>query len=187
MKSNFLAVLFAFSIFSALQAQEVKPIRLLLGGALELGGDEVAEILFVDGSSQSVNAGQGGSLFLGAQFQLPAVKSLLFRASAGFKYVTTKAENVNIRLTRVPFHFTGHYLITDDIHIGGGLAMHTGIKFKADGIGDDVAFDAASGPRIEAGWKGLALTYTNMKYNADNGNTYDASSFGLSFMATIPK
>lgn len=176
-----------FCCFNSLQAQEAKPARLLIAGALELGGDEVAEIFFTNGATQSVNAGQGGSLFLGGQFQLPAVEALFVRASVGFKYVTTQAENVNIRMTRVPIHLTAHYRIAEDFHLGGGLAFHQATRFKADGIGDDVTFDPASGPRIEVGWKAVALTYTNLSYTADNGNTYDASNFGLSFTATLPK
>lgn len=173
--------------FAPIRAQEAKPIRLLVAGALELGGDEVAEVFFTNGESQSVNAGQGGSLFVGGQFQLPAVNLFFARASVGFKYVTTQAENVNIRMTRVPIHLTGHVRVAEDFHLGGGLALHQSTRFKADGLGDDVKFDSAAGPRIEVGWKGLALTYTNMSYTADNGNTYDASNFGLSFTATFPK
>ncbi len=187
MKSTIFVLMLVCGCFQGLYAQEVRPVRLLLAGALELGGDEVAEIFFTNGSSQSVNAGQGGSLFVGGQFQLPAVKPLLFRAAVGFKYVTTQAENFNIRMTRIPLHFTAHYVIAEDFHLGGGLALHQNIKFKADGLGDDLPFEAASGPRIEAGWKGLALTYTSMTYTAETGNSYDAGNFGISYTATLPK
>lgn len=43
-----------------------RPIRFLISGALEFGGDEIAEVFFTNGVSQSINAGQGGSIAIGA-------------------------------------------------------------------------------------------------------------------------
>ncbi|WP_020568498.1 hypothetical protein [Neolewinella persica] len=173
-----------------LQAQETgsnKPVRLVVAGALELGGDEIAEVFFIDGGSQMVRAGQGGSLFVGAQFQLPSVDKFFVRTAVGYKYVTTAADNINIRLTRIPFHFTGHFRITDDVHVGGGIALHRNIKFKVDDSDEGLITPTASGPRFEAGWKGLALTYTLMNYQGNSGETYNAGSLGLSFTALLPK
>ncbi|SEQ31444.1 hypothetical protein [Neolewinella agarilytica] len=181
-------ILSCLSLSSFAQSEsKPTPVKLVLSGALEFGGDEVAEVLFTNGDSQSVNAGQGGSLFAGAQVHIPSLNQVFLRGTVGFKYVTTAAENVNIRMTRVPVLLTAHYLITDAIHIGGGLVMHTGIKFKADGLGADIPFDAAFGPRIEAGYKGLALTYTAQNYVSEDGDEYAANAFGISYTFTIPK
>lgn len=83
MKTNQLLVVFSVLIFSlSTFSQEetvVNPslkLKFLLGGALEFGGDSVAEIFFEDGSDQSVNAGQGGTIFAGGElFFLMRIKS----------------------------------------------------------------------------------------------------------------
>lgn len=167
-------------------AQNSKPVKLLLAGGFEFGGDEVAEVSFIGGGSQTVDAGQGGSVFIGGQFQLPRVDLFFVRAAVGYKYVTTVAENVNIRMTRIPLHLTGHYRVTDDIHVGGGLVSHQNVRFKVDDL-EAVTFDNAAGFRLEAGWKGLALTYTNLGYRSETGENYDASSLGVSFSVAIPR
>ena len=77
MKKTLLFLIFACFTAINLLSQETSekkesPIKLkfLLGGALEFGGDSVAEILFEDGSDQSVNAGQGGTIFAGGELFL---------------------------------------------------------------------------------------------------------------------
>ena len=57
---------------------------------------EVAEILFTNGESQSVNAGQGIALSAGCIFQLPSMSWLAVDATVDFKSVTTQAENAHI-------------------------------------------------------------------------------------------
>ena len=130
------------------------PVRFLINGALELGGDEVAEIFFTNGDSQSVKAGQGGTLSAGLRFQLPQVIWLSFDATVGFKYVTTAAQNVNIRMTRVPIHLMANYEIKKDIKLSIGVASHQSIKFSADGLGTDIPFSASNGPRFEFSYMG---------------------------------
>ncbi|HYH16643.1 MAG TPA: hypothetical protein VD794_15540, partial [Flavisolibacter sp.] len=68
---------FFFASFCPSFAQEgekkVSPVRFLLKGGVEFGGDEVAEIYFTNGETKSVKAGVGVSLFVGGQFQIPSV------------------------------------------------------------------------------------------------------------------
>lgn len=162
-------------------------MRLLIGGALELGGDEVAKVYFTNGDDQSVKAGQGGSIAVGAQYQFPKLERLLLRGTVGFKYVTTAADNAHIRLTRVPVILTANWMATDKLRLGGGLAMHRGIRFKADGIGPDINFEGASGPTFEIAYGGVGLTYTAMTYKGPENHTYSANAIGLAFSLVIPK
>jgi hypothetical protein len=182
--------LFTFGLFFYSFAQtaqkKVYPVRLLITGALELGGDEVAEVYFTNGNTQSVNAGQGGSIAIGGQFAIPALEKLLLRATVGYKYVTTEADNAHIRLTRVPVQFTANWMLTNKWRLGGGLAMHRGIRFKADGIGKNISFDAAKGPVFEVAYRGIGLIYTAMKYKDEMNHTYSANAIGLTFSVTIP-
>jgi len=93
-------------------------LRFLVRGGLDFGGDKVAEIDFEDGSKQSVRAGQGGWVGIGAEYRVPALKKLLFHATVGYKYVTTKADNAHIRLTRVPLQFTTNWMATKKLRVG---------------------------------------------------------------------
>ena len=181
--------LFASNILGAQETTQktiVKPVRLLIEAALELGGDEVAEVYFTNGNTQSVKAGQGGSLAVGAQFQLPNLDKFLLRSTLGIKYVTTEADNVHIRLTRIPIHLTANWMLAKKLRIGAGVATHRSIRFKADGIGDDLKFDGATGPMFEISYGGVGLRYTSMKYKDDANHTYSANAIGLSFSLTVP-
>ena len=191
-------ILFLFITVLSLQAlaqdvpQEVNkkeqiPLRFLLGGAIEFGGDEVAEVYFTNGDTQSVNAGQGISFFVGGQYQFPKVEQLLLRASVGYKYVTTQADNVHIRLTRVPLIFTANWVIAEKVRLGAGIAMHQGINFKADGVGDDISFSNASGPIFEIAYRGIGISYTVMTYKDQADLSYSANAFGITLSGVLPK
>src|SRR6476620_10766958 len=148
-KLTLLSLLFIAS-FSHLFAQENKkkdhPVRFLIRSALEFGGDDVAEVYFTNGDKQSVKAGQGGSIAIGGEFQMPHVERLLLHATVGYKYVTTQADNVHIRLTRIPINVTANWMATQKLRFGAGIASHQAIHFKADGLGQDINFAGATGP-----------------------------------------
>ena len=191
MKKFVLIPAIVFAAFNCAFAQEeVKsqpPVRLLLGGALELGGDKVAEVYFTNGDVQSVNAGQGISVAVGGQLQLPKIEKLLFRGTVGYKYVTTQADNAHIRLTRVPVILTANWMATEKIRVGAGLASHQAIRFNADGIGNDVTFKAATGPTFEIAYGVVGITFTAMKYKDNSNISYSANAIGLSVSGVLPK
>ena len=108
------------------------------------------------------------------------------RATVGFKYQTTAADNAHITFTRVPIELVASYDLPNDLWIGAGLVHHTAVKFRGDGIGPDVEFDDATGGTAEAGWRWVALTYTALQYKDEAGGEYNAGVFGLSFIATLP-
>ncbi len=183
--------LLALTSLSQGLAQDVEkkaiPVRLLLGGALELGGDRVAEVYFTNGNTQSVRAGQGGSVAVGAEFAVPQLERLRLRATVGYKYVTTEADNAHIRLTRVPVQLTGNWMLTDQLRAGAGVALHRGIKFTADGIGPDITFKGAAGPTFDLAYRGIGLMYTAMSYTDQFGKKYAANAFGLAFTGVLPR
>ncbi len=183
----FLVLSFSNLAFSQAAAKKSPPVRLLVGGALELGGDKIADIYFTNGEKQSVRAGQGISVAAGGQLQIPGAEKWLLRSTVGFKYVTTAADNVHIRLTRVPIVVTGNYMATPKLRFGAGLAMHTGIRFKTDGLGEDYKIKSASGPTVEIAYAGVGLTYTLMKYKDEENTSYSANAVGISFSIVIPK
>lgn len=173
--------------FGQQSEKKVSPFRFLIRGGLESGGDDVAEVYFVDGSKQSVKAGQGASIAIGAEYQVPTLKKLLFHATAGYKFVTTKANNANITLTRVPVQLTANWMATKKLRLGAGLASHQTIRFKADGIGDDITFKSALGPTVELAYSVIGLTYTAITYQDQANNKYSANAIGVSITLALSK
>jgi hypothetical protein len=172
------AMFFSINIFSQ-NTEKKSPLHLLIGGALEFGGDEVAKVYFTNGDDQTVKAGQGGSAFIGGQYKFPKLPALLLRSHIGIKYVTTKAENAHIRLRRFPIHLTANWMITEKIRIGAGFVTHQSIRFKADNIGKDITFNSANGPIFEIAYSHFGLTYTHMKYKDNLAVSYAANCIGL--------
>lgn len=144
----------------------------------EFGGDAVVTVLFDDGSTQDVNAGQGISLTIG-RFIRPDAGKLMISGSFGFKYVTTKATNADIRLMRYTLDTRVDRGLSNGLWIGVGPVAHVGAKLNMDGLGPNVSFDPALGLNARFGWKALSVTYTALTYKT-NGISFDASSIGFS-------
>lgn len=184
------AMLFLCCSTHLLHAQQTpskkQPLRLLLGGALDLGGDKVADIYFTNGETQSVRTAQGISAFAGGQLQLTAQPKLFLRSSIGFKYVTTQADNAHIRLTRIPITNSLNYMPTKNLRLGAGVSLHRNIRFKSDGIGQDLKINPAAGPVFEIAYRGVGLSYTAMNYTDEYHKKYAANAIGITFSGVIP-
>ena len=154
----------------------------VIDGALEMGGDRLVTLVFTDGSTQKIYAGQGGTVAVGMDYRPASIPTLGLRATAGFKFTTNASENSDIAFTRIPIELVGSYYLPNDLRVGAGLAYHTGVSFKGDPALSvpDVSFDPAAGYTLELGWKWVALTYTGIEYSA-NGGSLDASAVGVSF------
>jgi len=166
----------------------VKPITIkpLLGGSLEMGGESVAEVIFTNGETQDMPAGQGGSIFGGVEISFSSLQLLTLRSTIGYKYLTTAADNVHIRLTRVPIHFSANLMLPQNIRIGAGISTHRSIRLNSDGLSQNVDFKAATAPAFEVAWKWVGLSVVPMKYVATTGEAFDATAIGLTFSGTLP-
>ncbi|MBX2914427.1 MAG: hypothetical protein KF856_04035 [Cyclobacteriaceae bacterium] len=163
-----------------------RPVRFLISGALEFGGDELQRVLFTNGDTQSVNAGQGGSIAIGAQIQFPKADKFLIRGSIGYKYLTTQADNVHIRLTRVPMQLTANFMAAPKLRLGAGIVTHTGVKFNSGGLGGDMTYTSNTGPVFEIAYYGIGLSFTALNYTDQNNETYSANAFGITFSGVLP-
>ena len=150
----------------------------VLDATFEYGGDPVVEVVFTDGSTQDVTAGQGGTFSLGTDFR--PTPNLGIRTTVGWKFATTAAENANLMLTRFPIEAVASWYVSPDVRVGVGASYHAAINFDGDGFGPNLAFDPALGGTVELGWKWVALTYTAMNYTDEFGDTYKASNVGVS-------
>jgi hypothetical protein len=178
-------LLVAFPAF--LSAQSGPVASLVLEGGLEFGGDEVAEVTFTDGTTQKMYAGQGGTVAFGVLLRPRQESPLDFRATLGYKFVTTAGENASITLTRIPMEFIATYRVAPDWTIGGGVSRHKSVKFNGDGFAPDFSFDDAMGATLELAWRGIALSYTSMTYTDDLGNDYNAGAIGVSYRFIVNK
>jgi hypothetical protein len=172
--------------FSQQQVKKAPRLRFLVHSALEFGGDKIAELYFTNGEKQGVRAGQGISVGAGAQLQISGADKFLLRASVGFKYVTTAADNVHVRLTRVPIIASGSFMASPRLRLGAGLCMHRGIRFNTGGLGNDESFQGANGPVFEIAYAGVGLSYTAMKYVDRSGNSYSANAVGITYSIVFP-
>ena len=147
-----------------------RPVAPLLGLNLEYGGDEVLELLFENGNTQKMRAGQGVTLFGGARIRL--IDQLDLDASIGVKYVTTAADNLDLRFLRFPVEAMLRYEVGSNVFISGGVTKHINNTFKVS-AGDGIlaegtqAFTSNLGYRVEAGWRFVGLSYTVLKYRTE--------------------
>jgi hypothetical protein len=175
----------AFTINAQTTSSNQKPLRFLLGAAFEFGGENLAEVYFTDGSVQKMNSGQGGTLFAGGQVRLTKSEKLFLRGSVGFKYLTTKADNANIRLTRIPLQLSLNYMPAKKWRFATGIVSHQAINLKFDGLGQDAKFTSVPGLQFEAGYGLFALSYTVMKYKDANNASYRANAIGVTISGLL--
>lgn len=189
-KIKFLFLFLSFttvSVFSqetTLSTNNSPNLKFLVGAGIEFGGDSVAQIFFQNGSDQSVNAGQGLAVSVGGELSFPSLEKFSLRATLGFKYVTTKATNYHITLTRIPLEFSANYMVTKSIRLAAGFASHQNIKFNSDGLGANETFKGGFGPKLEIAYKWIGLSYTIMNYSDSLNNSYNANAFGITLSTT---
>ncbi len=147
----------------------------------DFGGDDLATVEFDDDTSQDVKAGQGLALSIGGYFRPVETSPFEIEASIGYKYVTTKANNADIHVSRTLLQLDGYYRWPNGFYLGGGLMAHLNPKLSGDGFFEDVAFDTATGVNAEIGWRWISLHYANIKYSNEFVNDIDASHVGLRF------
>ena len=157
----------------------------MVSGALEFGGQSIAKVSFLDGSVQSMPAGQGGSIYAGGELRLNKKASFLLRGLIGYKFLTTKATNANITLTRVPIRITGVYKPGDKFWISAGLVSHQAVHFNAGGLGQNANLNSSAGATIELGYKMVSLSITPMTYSDAVSGSYDATGVGVFFHIPI--
>lgn len=156
-------------------------VALVIEGGFEFGGDEIIEILFTNGDTQKLTAGQGGTIAIGGQFQPASIPRLSLAATVGYKFVTNASENASIGITRIPLELVGRWKLDGDWSLGAGVVRHAAVNVNGDGFVPDVSMDASTGATLELGWRWAALTWTTIEYTDPNGGVYDAGSIGVSF------
>lgn len=172
MKRNWLSLAMTVAAAGVISTAAAAPrssgvkIGPVVEGALSFGGDTVSTVEFTNGDTQDLKAGNGGSLSVGVHIQPQMDSPWDLRATVGYKYTGVNARNADITLTRTVWQLIGSYEFLSGFRLGAGATYHHGVHFNGDGYFDDIAFDNATGPTVEFGWRWVALTYTNMTYKA---------------------
>ena len=162
-------------------------LNFILGGALEFGGESIGELTFQDGSVQKIFAGQGGTFMAGVSYVVGENENFEIRGTLGYKYLTTKATNVNVSLTRIPLRFTGLWKPIPKLSIGGGFSTHMGIKFNGGGLTPNEKLSSSVAPTFELGYSIFSLVVTPMTYKDQYGGKFNASAVGLYFVAPLKR
>ena len=151
----------------------------VLEGGIEFGGAKLVEVTFLDGSKQSLTAGQGGTIAAGLQFVPAAQPRLSIAGTVGYKFVTNASDNANIGITRVPMEIIARWSLNPDWSIGAGLTAHASVNVNGDGFFPDAEMESSTGPTVELGWRWLAVTYTKLEYTDAADEKFDAGSVGV--------
>jgi len=154
---------------------------LLIQTDFDFGGDDLATVSFDDDTTQDVKAGQGIGLSVGGYFRPVETSPFEIDASIGYKYVTTRANNADIHVSRTLLQLEARYLWPNGFYLGAGLMNHLGPELKGDGFFEDVSFDDATGFNAEIGWRWIGLHYTKIEYSNSFIDNVDASCVGLRF------
>lgn len=178
-----LLVVFLFQkpVFIHAQTADFQPVKLLAGAAVEFGGTRLLEVTFTDGSEQTIYSGQGVSGFGGLEYRFKAQPKASLRATAGFKYVTTAADDYHIRFTRIPIALTANWMADKDIRLAAGYVTHKNILLNMDGFSDNITFTTNGGFVLEAAYGYFGLSFTNLTYKGESGEKYLAKALGFTF------
>lgn len=152
-----------------------RPLRPVVEFGIEFGGDKVATVTFTNGEQQSVRAGQGGTLAAGVLYEPSATVPVSLRATVGFKFQTTAADNVSIWMRRYPVELVGSWHLTPQVRVGAGYVRHLRPRFTAEGLVPDIPFADGNGATVELAYSYLALTWTAMKYRGLDANAIGAT------------
>lgn len=158
------------------QMAPVKPVRFAGGIGLTAGGEKLVTVQYDDGSTEDIKSGGLVHLYAGAEFAVAPQVTL--QATVGYHVDdTSSAQNASVRFSRYPFEFLGHYAVTPQVRLGGGLRYVPSAKLDGTGELNFLHFDfkATTGVVLEAEYLfspnfGTKLRYVNEEYEAEGGS-----------------
>lgn len=153
--------------------------ELLLEGAVEFGGDDLATVVFTNGDDETIKAGDGVSIHAGFKHKFNAGTSML-KGTLGYKFHNASDSNSDVGTRSFPLNLSLTQKLEGDWHVSGGLTYQMNTQLDGDGFFQDVQFDDSLGTTFGVGYSFFTLSYTNLDLKI-NGNEVDASSIGLRF------
>lgn len=138
------------------------------------GGDRLYELIYTDGSTQSLDAGDGFTFSGGILQHLNQRFGVKY--ALGFKFNESNDEQVTIRTTTFPVDIVP-YVRGGNHRLGLGLTYHLKPKIDDDLLGD-VRFDDGLGAVAEYSYSWFTVAYTAIDYSY-LGTDIDASHFSI--------
>lgn len=174
-------------------AFDSRTVRGVIGMSYALGGKEIVKAEFDNGDTDSIKAGQGFELYVGALFR-PKSVPYEFQASFGRLSDSIKGKNGKLELKRNVINLGGYYRINNKHRAGLGYSKHSSIKYtgRIDGGGSEsVNFEDSNGIFAEWGYlvgvqgtMGIRLTKQTYKAKAPEGYiAKDLSANSIGFFA----
>ena len=163
-----------------------KPLHFVLGAGLTFGGDKLATVVYTDGSSDSINAGDGLLFHAGLDYRIDEAFS--FQGTLGFHMDVTKpAKNGDVAFTRIPLDLLAYYNINDAFRIGGGARIVSSPKLEGSGDAVNIqeSFASTMGLVIEGEYMvgstvGIKLRHVSESYKPTGSPvSIDGSHFGV--------
>jgi hypothetical protein len=142
------------------------------------------KVFYTNGDTQTIRAGQGFSLALGAHYQLAALP-LDFAATVGYKYVTTAASNANINIGRVVIKATGTCELPQKFWVAAGPVWHVGTRLNGDGFVPNIDFGDSLGGTVGVGWRWFGISYTNIHYSSPLTGVVNGSNVGVNVILKL--
>ena len=176
------------SVVLMLAACSTHAAQVHFAGAIgyEAGGDDLLEVLFTNGDSMTISAGDGLFVNAGAAVTLNRARTTQAIFTLGWKFQSVIASNGDATLSRFPLEAMVAYA-PDKHRFGAGITTHLGIDLSGSGLLSEVGTDLESdvgyllqydyrfGKRATVGVRYVDLTYKATEVDQE----VDASSFGL--------
>lgn len=178
-------VLAAALACGAADAAEVKPF---LKAGIDLGGDRIVDVVFTDGSRDSIKANEGFYFGGGASIVNDA-GTIEVELSVSYKTAAVTGDNGDVDFGRFPLEALIFYRL-EKFRLGGGLTYHVDPNVDGSGILSSVNldFDNALGLVLQGDYRfgehfTLGLRYTSIKYEASAPFSGSVKGNGLGITA----
>jgi hypothetical protein len=155
----------------------------------EMGGDQVVQVQYADGSTPDVTA--GGGLVVSGGLAMRLLPSVDAQLNAGWKYRTIpKASNQEASWSRFPVEGMLFVRTPIGLRLGGGATVHlaNALETSGDVLNSRVEFENTPGYLFQTEYVfasniSVDVRYTLMKYKVvgDESSTVQANSVGAGF------
>jgi hypothetical protein len=155
-------------------------VGFVLDAAAEFGGDQVLNIRYRNGDTQTIRAGDGATLSGGVHFK-PVAVPIDFAVTVGYKTAGTLDYHSDVGVDRWVFKATGTALLPFHWWVDAGPVWHTDVKVRGDGYFGDIPLGDAVGGTVGAGWRWIGASYTYIRYSSVQTGDVNGSSGGITF------
>lgn len=183
-----LFVLLSSALFATSACAADDSAKAIFRTGFDLGGDKLVHVIYTNGNTADINAGNGFYVSGGGSF--PITDKLEFDATIGYELAGISGSNADITWSYFPVDAIVLYKV-GRFALGGGLTDHINPSLSGSGIASSVNtnYDDAIGSVVEADYmfgKSLliGLRATTIDYKTGS-YTSTGNSVGLSLMFKI--